>query len=105
MSNVLVIDGHAHVEGRLAAAIAKQLLNGKRIVVVRAEDIVMNGDHRFNYHKYRRFLNKRTNTNPRRGPFHQRAPSEIFLKCVRGMLPYKTTTVFTSSFCKFTSSC
>ena len=91
MSSVIVIDGHAHVQGRLAAAIAKQLLNGKRIVVVRAEGIVMNGDHRFNYHKYRRFLNKRTNTNPRDGPFHQRAPSEIFLRSVRGMIPYRTT--------------
>lgn len=91
MSSVIVIDGHGHVEGRLAAAIAKQLLNGKRIVVVRAEDIVMNGDHRFNYHKFRRFLNKTTNTNPRRGPFHERAPSANFLRAVRGMIPYKTT--------------
>eukprot|EP01106_Pelomyxa_sp_JSP_P011852 TRINITY_DN3155_c0_g1_i3.p2 TRINITY_DN3155_c0_g1~~TRINITY_DN3155_c0_g1_i3.p2 ORF type:complete len:146 (+),score=43.85 TRINITY_DN3155_c0_g1_i3:169-606(+) len=30
------------------------------------------------------------NTNPRRGPFHHRAPSLVFKRCVRGMLPYKT---------------
>ena len=87
----IVIDGKGHVEGRLAGVVAKQLLNGKKIVVVRAEQIVTNGDHRFNYHKYRRFLHKTTNTNPRRGPFHQRAPAEMFLRAVRGMINYKTT--------------
>ena len=56
----IVIDGKGHVEGRLAGVVAKQLLNGKKIVVVRAEQIVTNGDHRFNYHKYRRFLHKTT---------------------------------------------
>ena len=88
--STIVIDGKGHVEGRLAAAVAKQLLEGKKIVVVRAEDIVTNGDHRFNYHKVRRFLHKTTNTNPRDGPFHQRAPSEMFRRAVRGMCNYKT---------------
>jgi large subunit ribosomal protein L13Ae len=86
----VVIDGKGHVKGRLAAAVAKQLLNGAKIVVVRCEDIVSNGDHRFNYHKYRSFLHKTTNTNPRDGPFHQRAPSLAFLRTVRGMVNYKT---------------
>lgn len=90
MSTPIVIDGKGHVSGRLSAAVAKMLLNGKRIVVVRAEEIVTNGDHKFNYHKYCRFLHKTTNTNPRDGPFHQRAPSEMFLRSVRGMVNYKT---------------
>jgi large subunit ribosomal protein L13Ae len=30
------------------------------------------------------------NTNPRRGPFHFKAPSRIFWRVVRGMLPHKT---------------
>ena len=88
--SAIVIDGKGHVEGKLAAAVAKGLLEGKKIVVVRCEDIVTNGDHRFNYHKYRRYLNKTTNSNPRDGPFHQRAPSEMFRKAVRGMCNYKT---------------
>jgi large subunit ribosomal protein L13Ae len=29
------------------------------------------------------------NTNPSRGPYHQRAPSRMFYKVVRGMLPHK----------------
>ena len=40
--------------------------------------------------KFLRFLRKRMNVNPARGPFHHRAPSKIFKRAVRGMLPYKT---------------
>merc|ERR1711898_21445 len=33
--------------------------------------------------------NKRMSTNPRRGPFHQRAPADILMRTNRGMLPHK----------------
>ena len=36
------------------------------------------------------FLRKRVNTNPKQGPFHHRAPSRIFWRTVRGMVPHKT---------------
>lgn len=37
------------------------------------------------------FLNKRHASNPRRsGPFHYRAPSRIFWRTLRGMMPHKT---------------
>jgi len=34
-------------------------------------------------------MKKRINTNPRRGAKHWKAPSRIFWKCTRGMLPHK----------------
>jgi large subunit ribosomal protein L13Ae len=37
------------------------------------------------------FLRKRTNTNPKKGPFHHRSPSKILWRTIRGMLPHKTT--------------
>lgn len=40
--------------------------------------------------KYLAFLRKRCNVNPARGPFHFRAPSKIFWRTVRGMIPHKT---------------
>ncbi|XP_044011310.1 60S ribosomal protein L13a-like isoform X2 [Aphidius gifuensis] len=40
--------------------------------------------------KFMSFLRKRCNVNPARGPFHHRAPSKIFWKTVRGMIPHKT---------------
>ena len=41
--------------------------------------------------KWLDFAKKHSNTNPTRGgPFHFLAPSRIFWRCVRGMLPHKT---------------
>ena len=40
--------------------------------------------------KFWAFLRKRTNTNPKKGPIHFRAPSKILWRIVRGMIPHKT---------------
>eukprot|EP00695_Tsukubamonas_globosa_P003661 TRINITY_DN75_c0_g1_i4.p1 TRINITY_DN75_c0_g1~~TRINITY_DN75_c0_g1_i4.p1 ORF type:complete len:138 (+),score=51.96 TRINITY_DN75_c0_g1_i4:74-487(+) len=87
---LVVIDARAHLMGRLASIVAKQLLSGQKIVVVRAEQINISGSLIRNKLKYMAFLNKRMNTNPRRGPFHHRAPSKMFLRAVRGMISYKS---------------
>merc|ERR1712167_309816 len=39
--------------------------------------------------KFWAFLRKRTNTNPKKGPIHFRAPSKILWRIVRGMIPHK----------------
>ena len=41
-------------------------------------------------YKYAAFKRKRCNVNPQRGPIHERAPSRIFWRTVRGMIPHKT---------------
>ena len=43
MSDQVVIDGKGHLLGRLASIVAKQLLNGQKIVVVRCEEINISG--------------------------------------------------------------
>jgi large subunit ribosomal protein L13Ae len=43
MSDVTIIDGKGHLLGRLASICAKQLLQGKKIVVVRSEQILISG--------------------------------------------------------------
>ena len=40
---LVVIDARGHLMGRLASSIAKQLLSGQRIVVVRAELVEISG--------------------------------------------------------------
>uniref|UniRef100_A0AC11DR50 Uncharacterized protein n=1 Tax=Ovis aries TaxID=9940 RepID=A0AC11DR50_SHEEP len=87
---VLVLDGRGHLLGRLAAIVAKQVLLGQKVVVVRCEGINISGNFYRNKLKYLAFLRKRMNTNPSRGPYHFRAPSRIFWRTVRGMLPHKT---------------
>ncbi|KAI8824253.1 ribosomal protein L13 domain-containing protein [Fimicolochytrium jonesii] len=86
----VVIDGKGHLLGRLASIVAKQLLNGQKIVVVRAEEINITGPFFRNKLKYMAFLRKRCVVNPSRGVFHFRAPSRIFWRTVRGMIPHKT---------------
>merc|ERR1712107_254022 len=86
----VVIDGKGHLLGRLAATVAKEILSGQKVIVVRCEDINISGSHFRNKLKYQDFLRKRCNVNPARGPFHFRAPSKIFWRTVRGMVPHKT---------------
>jgi hypothetical protein len=40
----VVIDGKGHLLGRLASTVAKQLLNGQKIVVVRCEALNISGE-------------------------------------------------------------
>lgn len=47
MSDVIVIDGKGHLLGRLASIVAKQLLFGKKVVVVRAEALIISGSCEF----------------------------------------------------------
>ena len=44
---VTVIDGKDHLVGRLAAVVAKQLLNGQHVVVVRCESLIKSGNFYF----------------------------------------------------------
>ncbi|EGX89022.1 60S ribosomal protein L16 [Cordyceps militaris CM01] len=112
---IVIVDGKGHLLGRLASIVAKQLLNGQKVVVVRCEALNISGEFfrskRTLYHlypasdsccialariggldlKYHAYLRKMTRFNPTRGgPFHFRAPSRIFYKAIRGMIPHKT---------------
>lgn len=86
----LVIDGRGHLLGRLAAIVAKTVLQGQRVTVVRCEAINISGSFYRNKLKYLEFLNKACAIQPSRGAFHFRAPSKIFARTVRGMVPHKT---------------
>ena len=88
--STVVIDGKGHLMGRLASICAKELLEGKKIIVVRCEKIEKSGKHIRNKLYFMTRSKKRTNTNPKHGPFHFKTPSQVFWKSVRGMLPHKT---------------
>jgi large subunit ribosomal protein L13Ae len=87
----VVIDARGHLLGRLSSVLAKELLLGQHVVVVRCEEINISGSHYRNKLKWLEFANKSSNSNPRRGgPWHWRSPSRILWKTIRGMLPHKT---------------
>jgi large subunit ribosomal protein L13Ae len=91
MSDVTVIDGKGHLLGRLASVVAKQLLAGKKIVIVRCEEIVISGSLTRNKVKFAQFVRKTNNTNPRRGTKHFHSPARLFWRSLRGMVPHKTS--------------
>ena len=86
----VLVDGRTHMLGRLASIIAKELLCGQKVVVVRCEQLCVSGSLVRNKVKFTAFLKKRTNTNPKRGPIHYRSPARMLWRTVRGMLPHKT---------------
>merc|ERR1711935_80450 len=87
---VVVIDCKDHLLGRLASTIAKEILNGQKVVCVRTEDINISGSLFRNKIKFEYFLKKRMLTNPKKGPIHFRSPARILWRTVRGMLRHKT---------------
>ncbi|KAJ3283048.1 ribosomal protein L13 [Rhizoclosmatium globosum] len=86
----IVIDGKGHLIGRLTSIVAKHLLNGQKVTVVRCEELNVSGSFYRNKLKYLAYLRKRMIVNPQRGAFHFRAPSRIFYRVIRGMIPHKT---------------
>jgi len=86
----LIIDAKDHILGRLASTIAKHLLMGTKVYVLRCERITMAGHFIRWKLKMRSFQRHRANTNPKKGPFHFVAPSRMFYRVVRGMIPHKT---------------
>merc|ERR1739847_92856 len=89
-ADVKVIDGNDHLLGRLAACVAKQLLRGQKVVVVRCEGLKISGNFYRNKLIVLDYLRKRHLTKPSRGPFHGRAPSKMLRHVIRGMLPHKS---------------
>lgn len=85
----VVIDGRGHLYGRLASIVAKEILTGQRIVVVRCEELVRSGSLRKNELRWKSFRRKRCSTNPKYGPIHFKSPSKMFWRSVRGMIPHK----------------
>jgi len=86
----IVVDCKDHLLGRLASVVAKQLLEGQRIVLVRAEDVNISGKLIRNKLLFLSYLRKRTLYNRKRGHHHYRAPARILWRTIRGMLPHKT---------------
>ena len=81
-----VIDGSRYPLGRLSSMVAKLLIEGERVVVVNASNVVISGSKEMVLKERRE---KRGIGTPRMGPEHPKKPSEILKRSVRGMLPGK----------------
>jgi len=87
----VIIDGRGHMMGRLASIVAKELLVGKYVTVVRCDGINISGGIFRNKLKWDAFKKKTNNVNPKKGPFHYKAPCKMMHRVIRGMVPHKTS--------------
>ena len=90
MEDTYFFDASNHILGRLSSTVVPLLLGGKKVVVVNAEKAIITGNPKTTEKKYLQLRARKTQTNPRRGPFFPRFPDRILRRTVRGMLPYKT---------------
>lgn len=47
LESLVIIDGRDHLLGRLASIVAKELLAGQKVVIVRCDEVVMSGSCKF----------------------------------------------------------
>lgn len=86
-----VIDADGAVAGRLAAAVAKELLNGESIVIVNSEKAVISGAPKNTFEKYYLRRSVKNKADPQKSPKWPRRPDYLLKKIIKGMLPKKKT--------------
>ncbi len=89
--NTLYIDASDHIAGRLCSILAKELIAGKRIVVLNADKALVSGRSSSVFRQWQARLEIYSHVNPIYGPIHPRKPDNILRRMVRGMVP-KTKT-------------
>ena len=85
--NEIVIDGKNATMGRLASYAAKQALLGKKIIIVNADLVTINGNKKDIHEKYRVIVKKGGSS--QKGPRIIRTPERIMKRTIRGMLSHK----------------
>ena len=86
MSGRTVIDANDLILGRMSSIVAKRLLEGERIDLVNAENVIISGKRQMLIMQSKDFLEIGGRD---RGPLHYRRPHAMVRRTIRGMLPYR----------------
>lgn len=86
-SETVYVDATNQIAGRLASKVAKQILLGRRVVVLNAEKSLISGAKTSVINQWKRSLELSSRVNPIYGPIHPRRPDTILRRMVRGMVP------------------
>lgn len=81
-----IIDAEDLILGRMAAVVAKRLLQGSAVTILNAEKAVISGKRLSRVKEMKRKLQI---GHPRKGPYFPRRPDRLVKRTVRGMLPRK----------------
>ena len=83
-----IYNAENQILGRLCSVVAKELLKGENVFVVNAEKAVLSGNPKG---KIELYLQRIHRGDPIHGPFFPKQSDGIFLRTVRGMLPWDKT--------------
>lgn len=83
-----VYDAKDKILGRLASAVAKDLMKGKSVAVINAEKAFISGKRQMVAKRYRVRLRLQEKENPEHSPYWPRRPDMLVRRIIRGMLPY-----------------
>ena len=84
-----IVDATNLILGRMATYVAKQALEGKRVIVVNAEKAVISGTKERVVARAKTKLKTRTLASQEKAPTHPRRPDTYVRRVIRGMLPWK----------------
>jgi large subunit ribosomal protein L13 len=84
-----IVDASNLILGRMASYVAKQALNGNRVIVLNAERAVISGTKERVVARAKQKLKTRTLGNLEKSPTHPRKPDGYVRRVIRGMLPWK----------------
>jgi len=82
----IVIDATNATLGRLASYTAKQLLLGKKVVILNCNDAIIAGNPVSIINDYKQKTARRSSSIG--GPFFPKSPERIVKRAIRGMIPY-----------------
>lgn len=85
----MFIDGDYQILGRMANEVAQLLLAGEPVVIVNAQNVIITGNRKEIYKRFKHRTDLADRGNPRRGPFFPKTSSRIVRRTIRGMLPWK----------------
>ena len=85
--HTLYVDASGLIAGRLCSIVARELLSGKRVIVLNAEKAVLSGRRSTVFRLWQERLELSSRVNPLYGPIHPRRPDKILRRMVRGMVP------------------
>lgn len=88
MISRIIIDGENALLGRLASYAAKQALNGKDVIILNSEKIIISGKKEDIAERYK--IMRKIGGTTLKGLFFSALPYKIVKKTVKGMLPKNT---------------
>ncbi|MEK6852281.1 MAG: 50S ribosomal protein L13 [Nanoarchaeota archaeon] len=86
--NEIVINAENARLGRLATYVAKQALQGHKVIVYNCEKAIVVGNKDNIIERYK---TKRDRGSTEKGPFFPKKPERVVRRAIRGMLPYDRT--------------